>query len=139
MAAAAIYVDAASVLVKPDVARAQIAADRPAPGAADPEPGAPPGDTPGTGGSSAGGESTPPFRPRRFFGTVEIDPDRAGRDMGQLAEEVLQHLTTLPGGEVTVTVEIESRVPDGVSEDLRRAIDENCRTLGFKSHGFEES
>ena len=139
VAATAIYVDAASVLVKPDVARAQIAADRPAPGAAVPEPGAPPGDTPGTGGSSASEESTPPLRPRRFFGTVEIDPDRAGRDMGQLAEEVLQHLTTLPGGEVTVTVEIESRVPDGVSEDLRRVIDENCRTLGFKSHGFEES
>ena len=137
--AAAIYVDAESVLVKPDAARAQIVADRPAPGAADPEPGAPPGDTPGTGDSGAGKESTPPPRPRRFFGTVEIDPDRAGRDMGQLAEEVLQHLTTLPGGKVRVTVEIDAEMPEGASDDVRRVIDENCRTLRFKAHGFEES
>ena len=60
MKAATIYVDAQSVLVKPDVARAQIAADRPAPG-----------DTPGTGGSGDGKDLAPPPRPRRFFGTVE--------------------------------------------------------------------
>ena len=59
--------------------------------------------------------------------------------MGRVAEEVLQHLTTLPGGKVTVTVDIQAGTAAGVSENLRRAIDENCRTLGFKSHGFEES
>ena len=137
--AAAIFVVAQSVLVKPDVARAQIAAERPAPDAAGPEPGAPLGGTPGTGGSGAGKEPTPPPRPRRFFGTVEIDPDRAGRDMGQLAEEVLQHLTTLPGGKVRVTVEIDAEMPQGASDDVRRVIDENCRTLRFKAHGFEKS
>ena len=59
--------------------------------------------------------------------------------MGRVAEEILQHLTTLPGGKVTVTVDIQAETADGVTESLRRAIDENCRTLGFKSHGFEES
>ena len=34
---------------------------------------------------------------------VRLDPDRAGRDMGTVAEEVLQHLTTLPGAEVEVS------------------------------------
>src|SRR4029077_10908875 len=42
--AAAIYVDAASVLVKPDRARAQLEAERPQPGALKPEPGAGPGE-----------------------------------------------------------------------------------------------
>ena len=59
--------------------------------------------------------------------------------MGQLAEEILQHLTTLPNGKVKVTVEIEAEVADGVSSDVQRVIDENCRTLRFRSHGFEES
>ena len=59
--------------------------------------------------------------------------------MGQLAEEILQHLTTLPNGKVRVTVEIEAEVADGVSSDVQRVIDENYRNLRFRSHGFEES
>ena len=76
--------------------------------------------------------------PRRFFGTVRLDPDRAGRDMGTVAEEVLQHLTILPGAEVEVSVEISAKVPSGVDRTVRRIVEENCRTLRFRSHGFEE-
>ena len=47
--------------------------------------------------------------------------------------------TTLPGGKVTVTVEIEAEVPEGISDDVRRVISENCRTLHFNSHAFEDS
>ena len=136
--AAAIYVDASSVLLKPDVARRQLEADRSKPDGPDPDPGPGPGPDPSPDPGPVPPPS-PPRLPRRFFGTVEIDPDRAGRDMGQLAEEVLQHLTTLPSGKVKVTVEIEAEVADGVSSDVQRVIDENCRTLRFRSHGFEES
>jgi hypothetical protein len=59
--------------------------------------------------------------------------------MGQIAEEILQHLTTLAGAKVKVTVEIEAEVPDGVNEDFQRALNENCQTLHFKSHGFEKA
>ena len=59
--------------------------------------------------------------------------------MGQIAEEVLQHLTTLAGAKVKVTVEVEADVPDGVNAHLQRVINENCQTLRFKSHGFEKS
>ena len=101
------------------------------------------GETPETGGDGRDGgyvKPTPPApKPRRFYGSVEIDPDRSNRDMGQVVDEVLQHLTTLPGGKVTVTVEIQARMPEGVPDDVRRVIDENCRTLDFESHGFEES
>ena len=137
--AAAIYVDAASVLVKPDVARAQIEMERPEPGAPGPEPGRGPGAPPIPGGPTPGEQPPGPRLRRRFFGTVEINPDRAGRDMGQVAEEVLQHLTTLKSGKVKVTVEIEAEVREGVSDDVQRVINENCQTLRFKSHGFEES
>jgi predicted AAA+ superfamily ATPase len=134
--AAAIYVDAASVLVKPEVARAQLEAERPVP-APPAGPWPEPGPTPG---QAIIGEPPPgPGLPTRFFGTAQINPDRAGRDMGQIAEEVLQHLTTLPGSKVKVTVEIEAHVPDGVKEDLQRVINENCQTIRFKSHGFESA
>jgi len=138
-AAAAIYVDAASVLVKSDVARRQLEAERPPSEPPGPEPAPRPGEPPAQAGPVPGEETRPPRLPRRFFGTVEINPDRTGRDMGQVTEEVLQHLTTLPGGKVKVTVEIEADIPDGVPDDVQRVITENCQTLRFKTHGFEES
>ena len=137
--AAAIYVDAASVLVKPDVAWTQIEAERLEPGAPGPRPDTGPGEPSPPGGPAPAEEPAGPRLPRRFFGTVEINADRAGRDMGQVAEEILQHLTTLPGGKVKVTVEIEAEVPEGVSDDVQRVINENCQTLRFKTHGFEGS
>ena len=139
---AAIHVDAASALVKPDRAQAQMAAEQTE---ADGQ-GWPDAEASVSGGDESGRpdpDSNPPppqvKLPRRFFGTVEIDPDRASRDMGRVAEEVLQHLTTLPGGRVRVTVEIEAEVAEGVSEEVQRIVDENSRTLRFTAHGFETS
>ena len=137
--AAAIYVDTASVLVKVDVARAQCEAERKEYPAGQPKPGPEPGSFPNPVGPGTGEKPRETSLPRRFFGTVQVDPDRAGRDMGKVAEEILQHLTTLPGGKVKVTVEIEAEVPEGVSGDVQRVVDENCRTLRFSAHGFEKS
>ena len=135
--APAIYIDAASVLVKPEAAQAQFEAEGPKVG-----PRVSEGDDDGPGAIPESGVVLPPPPPpelRRFFGSVEIDPDRSNREMGQVVDEVLQHLTTLPGGKVRVTVEIDARMPEGVPDNVRRDIEENCRTLKFKSHGFEES
>ena len=66
-----------------------------------------------------------------------MNPDRLGRDAGRIAEEVLQHLTTLPGSRVKVTLEIDAEISDGVAEDTQRVVTENCQTLKFKDHGFE--
>ena len=76
---------------------------------------------------------------RRFFGTVEVDPLRAGRDAGRIAEEILQHLATLRGAKVRMTIEIDADFPDGVSEDIQRVVGENCRVLKFANHGFERN
>ena len=101
------------------------------------------GSGPGPGAGPDGGAGrdagvAEPHPPRRFFGAIRLDPDRAGRDMGTVAEEVLQHLTTLPGAEVEVSVEISAKVPDGVNRTVRRIVEENCRTLRFRACGFEE-
>ncbi len=133
-ASAAIHVDAASVLIKPDAARAQLdERDKPAgtPQPPGPVPKPRPGGTQPTPEPSKGPE------PVRFHGTVELNPDRAGRDMGKIAEAILQHLTTQRGGKVTVTVEIDAEMPEGLAAGDRRVIGENCQVLRFKNHGFE--
>jgi uncharacterized protein len=78
-----------------------------------------------------------PKVPHRFFGSTEIDPLRVGRDAGRIAEEVLQHLTTIAGANVRVSLEIYADLPDGIPESLQRILDENCRALKFRAQGFE--
>jgi len=51
---------------------------------------------------------------------------------------VIQHLAALVGADVEVTLEIRAEVPDGVPDNVVRTVMENCRTLRFKTHGFEE-
>jgi hypothetical protein len=81
----------------------------------------------------------PPRTFQRFHGSVALDPTRSGRDAGRIAEEVLQHLTTLPGASVSVTLEIQAETPNGIPENTVRTVNENCQTLKFKDHGFEEA
>lgn len=76
--------------------------------------------------------------PKRFYASVDLDETRIGRDAGRIAEEVVQHLADLPGATVEVTMEIQVRMPDGASEQVVRTVTENCKTLKFKSHGFEQ-
>jgi len=79
-----------------------------------------------------------PSQPKRFHGSVKLDPTRVGRDAGRVADEVIAHLAGLVGSSVTVTLEIEANVTSGTPENVVRTVTENCRTLKFTSHGFEK-
>jgi hypothetical protein len=87
------------------------------------------------------GDSTTPAPaarpPRRFHGSVTLNPARVGRDAGVIAEEVISHLAGLVGANVTVTLEIEAEVPNGAPENVVRTVTENSRALKFTTHGFE--
>ena len=124
----------AGLIVKPEVARRQLEAEAPPALGPGPKPSPDP-----SGGRAGDSEPTPvpPRLPRRFHGTVSLDPTRVGRDAGRIAEEVIAHLVGQPGAEVSVTLEIEAHFPDGASEQTVRTVTENSRTLKFKSHGFE--
>lgn len=131
--------ESAALLVKPDIASAQIEAET------RPDPGAPAPTTPGTGGLSEGPGSTPPAPPtagappmKRFHGTVRLDASRVGRDASRIADEVISHLVGQVGAEVTVTIEIEARLPNGANDQLVRTVTENSRTLKFDNQGFEK-
>ncbi len=75
--------------------------------------------------------------PKRFHGSVVLDPARVGRDAGKIADEVISHLSGLVGSSVKVTLEIEAEVPSGAPENVVRTVTENSRTLKFGSYGFE--
>lgn len=136
--------DAQGLLVKSERALAQLAQEESAkPGAvppATPTPGSPVPPSPATKPGAGTPTSTPPVaeKPNHFFGNVQVDPARITRDVDALAKEVIQHLASLPGAVVTVTVEIQASVPSGVPDGTVRTVGENCRTLKFTSHGFEK-
>ena len=136
--------DAVGLLVKSAPADAQLEAERPMPS---PKPAGP--GTEGAGGIRPGVGTTPatpaPERavppatpaPTQFFGSVKVDSARISRDVGTIANEIIQHLASLPNSEIDVTVEIQARVPGGVPDNVVRTVSENCRTLKFKSQSFE--
>ena len=87
-------------------------------------------------GSGAPGPSEVP-KPRRYHGSVNLDPTRVGRDAGRVADEVIAHLAGLVGSSVRVTLEIQADVPNGASDNVVRTVTENSQTLKFLSYGFE--
>ncbi|MBN9362843.1 MULTISPECIES: DUF499 domain-containing protein [unclassified Devosia] len=135
---AVVVIDSDSVIVKPDVAEAR----RPAPARPGPTggPEAPGEKPPETGGQPTGGAAEPPpaeRKPTRFTGTVMISPDRPARDMHQIVEAIVEQLTTLPGSEVKLKLEIEAEVPAGLERAKVRTLIENANTLGFVEKSIE--
>jgi predicted AAA+ superfamily ATPase len=127
------------LLVKPEAARRQIDADAVVAHGADATSGQP--DSSGVGTNPDAGP-TPLLpavtQPKRFHGTVGLDPTRVGRDAGRIADEVISHLSGLVGAKVTVTLEIDAEIPSGAPENVVRTVTENGRTLRFTSQGFEK-
>ena len=132
--------DLGGVVVKPDVAASQLAADAAEAGKQVIEGGTAV-DTASTEGGVAivqeGADQPTPPALRRFYGSVELDATRVGRDAGRIAEEIIQHLTGLVGATVRVTLEIEADIPSGAPENVVRTVTENCRVLRFEQQGFE--
>jgi predicted AAA+ superfamily ATPase len=135
--------DSPGLLVKPDIARAQLDAESVTPTA---------GRSPAT--PAAGNELSAPTgqvesspvmlnavvakQPKRFHGTVTLDATRVGRDASRIADEVIAHLSSLVGATVTVTLEVDAEIPSGAPDHVVRTVTENSRTLKFTSQGFEK-
>ena len=137
-----VYRDSTSVLVTPEAAQRQRAADAAKAEPAFEERGEEAG---GVGEGGAPLEVRPgnvapvvAARARRFHGAVRLDPVRMSRDALSIAEEVVQHLAALKGATVTVTLEIQAEVPEGAPDHVVRTVTENARTLKFDQAGFED-
>ena len=92
------------------------------------------------------GSARPPLYYRRGKGPRCVRPRRPGASCEErraARAPAADHPSppnpaTLPGAEMEESVEISAKVPDGVSRTVRRIVEESCRTLRFRSHGFEE-
>lgn len=124
--------DGSGLIVKPEVAKEQLAAQRPAGQTFIPEPNP-------TAESDSRPQPAAPAKPKtRYYGRVALDPQRVNRDVPGIVEEVIRHLTGLTGADVKISLEISGRRPSGFDEATVRTISENSRTLKFEEHGFEE-
>lgn len=132
---ATVYFDDNAVIVRPEIARAQIEAARQAQAPIQTAPAA----------SFVGAQERPytladlpqPRLSTRYHGTVSLDPQRINREMATIVEEIIQRLTSLTGTRVEITLEISAERSSGFDDATVRTINENSRTLKFKSYGFE--
>jgi hypothetical protein len=132
-----VVIDSESVIVQPAIAEAH----RPAPagtttGSSGTTAGEPPA-IPATGAAETIGGAEAPVEklPTRFSGTVMISPDRPAREIHQIVEAIVEQLTTIPGSDVTLRLEIDADVPAGLDRGKVRTLLENATTLGFIDKG----
>ncbi len=137
-----ISLDGYGLLVKPDIAEAQLSKERAeaeAKRAADAANPTTP--YPSTGGSSEKpevNEADPKTAKRtRFVGHVDTDATRFFRSTDDIEKEILKHLNLATGTKVKITIHIEATNHEGFSQDTERTLKENGRTLGFGNVEFD--
>ncbi len=134
---AAVVIDSDSFIVKPDVAEAhRPASTQPGPGGAPDRP----DDGPADGTPPLDDTTAPPpteKKPTRFTGAVMISSERPAREIHQIIEAIVEQLTTIPGSEVKLRLEIEAEVPTGLERAKVRTLIENANTLGFIEKSVE--
>lgn len=123
---------ATAVLVRPEVAMAQLRPNAPEPPTADPRP-------PGPGPISAPSPTPAPKQLTRFFGSVEIDMVRPVKAFDAILNAVVMELQRTRGAKLKLTLEVEAEAPEGFSEADVGVVRDNARQLTFKpeSTGFE--
>ena len=72
-----------------------------------------------------------------FYGSVEVNPVTAKIRLVQLAEEIISNLASDPQAELKITVEINADFPSGASDQIKSAVSENAKSLGFKTSTWE--
>jgi hypothetical protein len=124
-----------SLVVKPELAREQLAQQAPAsaqPSGSDPE----------ASGSATTAQPASSHDPtdnaqRRFYAVAKLDPERYQRDFGKIASEIITNLAGQLGTDIEITVEIHARNEDGFTDNVIRTVSENARTLKIDPYGFE--
>ena len=108
-----------------------------------PDPVAPSfGTTISTGGTTAPivGGGTPvarEVRSRAVHLAVEISPASAKMRLAELADEIISHLASDPNAEVRVVLDVSAEFVAGVSDQVKRTVTENARSLGLKAPEWE--
>jgi hypothetical protein len=96
----------------------------------------------GQGGGVAPAPAAPsgPVKPKRFYGSVEIDMARPVRSFDTILNAVILELQRTPGAKVKVTLEIEGTAPAGFEDAEVGIVRDNAKQLKFRAEatGFED-
>jgi hypothetical protein len=76
--------------------------------------------------------------PRRYFGSVEINPQTIGSSVAEISQHVLTHLQSVYGSKVRISVEIEATHPDGFSDEVQEKVKKGSDALKFEQSDFSE-
>jgi len=126
-----------ALLVRKVEALAQVSADTPAP-------------RPASGPAAANGtpmRPEPPApgpaerqRPRRFYGSVDIDVVRPVKAFEAIVNAIAMELQRTPGAKLKMTLEIECEAADGFAEEEIGIVRDNARLLKFRTDatGFDQ-
>lgn len=137
-----ISLDGYGLLVKPDVAEAQLskeraeAEERKDADDADPTTPYPPTISESRDSEAKEGDTITAKR-TRFVGHVVTDATRFFRSTDDIEKEILKHLKITEGTRVKITILIEATNEEGFGIEDERTLIENGRTLGFGNVEFE--
>ncbi len=86
------------------------------------------------------GALPPTCPPKRFYGSVEIDPSRPVKSFEAILNAVVVELQRTPGAQIKLTLEIEGTAPNGFSDTDVGVIRDNAKQLKFRPQatGFED-
>lgn len=74
---------------------------------------------------------------KSFYMSADLSSIRVNRDVSKLVDEIVSHVSSLPGAEVKLKLEVNIEVNDGIGPSIVRAVSENCNTLKIRDFGFE--
>ncbi len=132
------FIDRSGYLVKPLAAlkqKAQENQQQPQPG-----PGPIPGPVSGPVSGPVPNPIDPPAGPTntRFSMATTLDSTRVIKNVSNLMDEIINHLTSIQGANVVIRLLVDATIPDGTPQGTVRTITENCKTLKVEDFEFDE-
>jgi hypothetical protein len=76
-------------------------------------------------------------RAKSFHGSADVASSAAKFRLVQIAEEIIAVLNSDPNASIKVSVEISADFPDGATDQVKRAVSENAKSLNFGSAEWE--
>lgn len=83
-------------------------------------------------------EKTNPLS-KKFFMDVELDKEKYVRNVKNYIDEVASLMMNLPNAETSIRLVVEIYVPQGISEQTKDIVIDNCRILKIETKNFKFS
>jgi uncharacterized protein len=122
------------LLIEPSAALAYEDTNKPVPTVPQSNTGQPPSSTT-TATTSTGISPTvsnTEAKAKSFHGSAEVSATAAKMRLVQIAEEIIANLAADPNADVKVRIEISAEFFNGATDQTKRTVSENAKTLGFK-------